>query len=97
MKKTFKIGEYCKGGVITVEASKRTVTIIAKDWDMSQGTRRSSNQSNAKEFDRIEVFTSSNYAERELNNFLHDLTTSYYAGQVMDWIKSKTTFTGNVW
>jgi hypothetical protein len=28
--KTFKIGEYCKGGVITVEASKRTVLIQAK-------------------------------------------------------------------
>jgi hypothetical protein len=95
--KTFKIGEYCKGGVITVEASKRNVTIIAKDWDFSTGSRRSSNQSNAKEFDRCEVFTSSNDAERQLDNFLHDLTTSYYAGQVMDWIKTKTTFTENDW
>lgn len=95
--KTFKIGESCKGGVITVEASKKTVTVIAKDWDYSTGSRKSSNQSNAKEFDRLEVFTSSNNAERELNNYLHDLTTSYYAEQVMDWIKSNTIFTQNDW
>ena len=28
--KTFKIGEYCKGGVITVETTAKKVTIIAK-------------------------------------------------------------------
>lgn len=93
--KTFKIGESCKGGVITVEASKRTVTVIGKEWDYSTGSRKSSNQSNAKEFARREVYTSSNDAERQLDNFLCDLTTSYYAGQVMDWIKTKTTFTEN--
>ncbi len=93
--KTFKIGEYCKGGVITVEASKRTVLIQAKEWDMSAGTTRGSNQSNAKEWNRLEVFTNSNNAERQLDNFLFDLTTSYYAGQIMDWIKTKTTFTEN--
>jgi len=29
--KTFKIGEYCKGGVITVEASAKKVTIILNE------------------------------------------------------------------
>jgi hypothetical protein len=95
--KTFKLGEVCKGGVITVEADKRTVTIIAKDWDFSTGSRKSSDQSKAKEWDRLEVFTNSNDAERQLNNYLHNLTTSYHAEQVMDWIKSKTTFTQNDW
>ena len=95
--KTWKLGELSKGGVITITANKRNVLVQAKDWDFSTGSRRSSNQSNAKEFDRIEVFTSSNDAERQLDNFLHDLTTSYYAGQVMDWIKTKTTFTQNDW
>ena len=95
--KTFKLGEVCRGGVITAEASKGKVTIIAKDWDYSVGSRKSSDQSNAKEWDRLEVFTSSNNAERELNNYLHDLTSSYYAEQVMDWIKSNTIFTQNDW
>jgi len=91
--KTFKIGEYCKGGVITVEATAKKVTIIAKDWDFSKGSRRSSDQSNAKEWNRLEVSTNSSDAERQLDWFLFDLTTSYYAGQVMDWIKTKTKFT----
>ena len=95
--KTFKLGEYAKGGVITAEASKRNVTIIAKEWDFSAGSNRGSNQSNAKEWNRLEVYTSSNDAERQLDNFLCDLTTSYYAGQIMDWIKTKTTFTENDW
>jgi hypothetical protein len=28
-------------------------------------------------------------AKRKLNNFLHELTSSYYAGKVMEWIESK--------
>jgi hypothetical protein len=30
-KKTFKIGEVCRGGVITVETTAKTVTIISKE------------------------------------------------------------------
>jgi len=90
--KTFKIGEYCKGGVITVETTAKKVTIIAKDWDFSAGSKKSSNQSNAKEWNRLEVSTSSSDAERQLDWFLCDLTTSYYAGEVMDWIRTKVKF-----
>jgi hypothetical protein len=88
-KKTFKIGEYCKGGIITVETKGNNVAIIAKDWDYSQGTRKGSNQKNAKEFDRRELNFENDSSTREANNFLHDLTTSYYAGQVMKFIESK--------
>ena len=95
--KSWKLGELSKGGVITVEASKTKVTIIAKEWDNSQGYNKGSNQSNAKEWNRLEVSTSSSEAERQLDWFLFDLTTSYYAGQVMDWIKTKTTFNQNDW
>jgi len=87
--KTFKIGEYCKGGIITVETKKSTVHIIAKDWDYSQGTRKNSNQKNAKEFDRCTVDVNNDSSSREMSDFLHDLTTSYYADQVMQWIDSK--------
>jgi hypothetical protein len=95
--KTFKIGEYCKGGVITVEASKTKVTIIAKEWDFSQGSNKGSNQSNAKEWNRLEVSTKSSEAENKLMWFLFDLTTSYYTDQILDWIKTKTTFNQNDW
>ena len=88
MKKTWKIGEYCKGGIITAEVTKTKVLIIGKDWDMSAGSNRSSNQSNAKEFTRLELDTAKVVDMMdEASNFLHDLTTSYYASQVMDWIK----------
>jgi len=93
--KTFKIGEYAKGGIITVEIkgwSNSHIAVIGKEWDMSKGTRRSSDQSNAKEFTRKEVQVTDYQAERTLDNFLCDLTTSYYAGQILDWIKSKTKF-----
>jgi hypothetical protein len=87
--KTFKIGEYCKGGIITVETKGNNIAVIGKDWDYSQGTRRSSNQKNAKEFDRIEVNAEDSNAFRELSNFLLDLTTSYYTDEVMKFIESK--------
>ena len=88
--KTWKIGEYCKGGIITVQTKGNKVAIIGKEWDMSQGTRRSSNQKNAKEWTRCEFDAKETAgAYREAFNFLHDLTTSYYADQVLDWIKEK--------
>ena len=90
--KTFKIGEYCKGGVITVETTATTVKVIGKEWDMSKGTNKGSDQSKAKEFTRLEKNVNDSGAERSIDDFLCDLTTSYYAGQVMDWIKTKISF-----
>jgi hypothetical protein len=91
--KTFKIGEYCKGGVITVETKGKVVTVIGKDWDVSAGTTKSSNQSKAKEFTRLEVNLEFNTrAESSIDDFLHDLTTAYYANQIMEWIKTKVKF-----
>ena len=88
--KTWKIGEYAKGGVITVEVQGKVITVIGKDWDMSQGTRKGSNQSNAKEFTRIEVNVEQKDADRQLSMFLNDLTTSYYTDKLMEWIESKS-------
>jgi len=88
--KTWKIGEYAKGGVITVEVQGKVITVIGKDWDMSQGTRKGSNQSNAKEFTRIEVNVEQRDADRQLSMFLNDLTTSYYTDKLMEWIESKS-------
>ena len=96
-KKTFKIGEYCKGGIITVEITGKIITVIGKEWDYSKGSRKSSDQSNAKEFTRGTVESTDREAERKLNNFLCDLTTSYYAGQIIDWIKTKSSLATNRW
>ena len=96
--KTFKIGEYCKGGVITIETTKTQVKVIAKEWDTSKGYSKGSDQSKAKEWNRLEVNLSSSDAESKVNWFLFDLTTSYYADEILDWIKTKVTFNNyNLW
>lgn len=90
--KTFKIGEYAQGGVITVEIKGNVVTVIGKEWDMSQGTRKSSDQSNAKEFTRCSYDATYNSAYHNTLDFLEDLTTSYYAEEIMKWIETKVKF-----
>ena len=95
--KTFKIGEYAKGGVITAEATKDKVTIIQKEWDYSKGSSKGSDQSNAKELTRVTVSTALRGSERTIDNYLCDLTSSYYAGQILDWVKTKTKFTSTEW
>lgn len=94
--KTFKIGEVCQGGIITVEIHGKVIIVIGKEWDYSQGTRKSSNQSNAKEFTRGTVDTTDTDVERKLYMFLTDLTTSYWADQIIGWIKTKVEF-GKRW
>lgn len=95
--KTWKIGESAKGGVITVDAMKTKVIVIGKDWDMDAGTTRGSDQSNAKEFTRLSVNPADSGAEREVEDFLLDLTTSYYTDEIMKWIRSKTEFKPRLW
>ncbi len=88
--KTFKIGEYAKGGVITVEINGKVITVIGKDWDFSTGSRKSSDQSNAKEFTRGTVESTDPDAYFKLYDFFGNLTTHYYAEQVIEWIISKS-------
>ena len=88
--KTWKLGEVCKGGIIQVKTNGNVVTVIGKEWDFSAGSNRGSNQSNAKEWIRLEVDGEKEGADRKLSFFLEDLTTYYYAGKIMEWIESKT-------
>jgi len=88
--KTFKIGEYAKGGVITVEIKGKIITVIGKEWDMSTGTLKSSDQNNAKEFTRCKVKSTDSDAYFKLYDFLINLTTHYYTEQVIEWIISKS-------
>lgn len=87
--KTWKLGEVAQGGVITVEITGKVVAIIGKEWDISAGTRRSSNQSNAKEFTRETIVSDDWNSYWKMRNFLEDLTTSYHAGKIMYWIEEK--------
>lgn len=91
--KTWKLGENCKGGIITAIATKTQITIIGKEWDYSKGSNKGSDQSNAKEWTRIEVSTNDIDADRKLTMFILDLTTTYYTDQIMDWCVSKSDFT----
>jgi hypothetical protein len=94
-KKTWKLGEVCKGGIITIETTKTQVKVIAKEWDFSKGSNKGSDQSGAKEWDRLEVNLSDSGAEKKVDWFLWDLTTSYWSGEILDWIKTKVEFKSN--
>ena len=87
--KTWKIGEYMKGGVLTVEITGKVVHIIGKDWDTSAGWTKKSNQSNAKEFTRRTILATERDAERKIMDFIEDLATHYWASEVVEWIKTK--------
>lgn len=77
--KTWKIGEECVGGVIQAKVSEgtyfpqgTTVKILIKDWKTKEVL-------NSQVFGRIH--------ESRLESFLHDMTTSYHASNVMEWVK----------
>ena len=89
--KTWKLGEVCQGGIITVEIQGKVIIVIGKEWDYSKGTRKNSDQSNAKEFTRGTVLATEDAARRKLDQFISNLTTSYHTGQIIKWIESKVT------
>ena len=85
--KTWKIGEECIGGIIQIKVSEgtyfpqgTTIKVLVKEWN--GGAVIHSNI-----FGRIH--------ESRLVNHLHDMTTSYYASKIMDWVKENA-FTHNV-
>ena len=90
--KTFKIGEYCVGGIITVEITGKILTIINKDWDASAGYSRKSNQSKAKELSRGTIVMEDEWDNKwrfKAFMYLGELTTSYYADKILEWIENK--------
>jgi len=73
-KKTFKIGEYCKGGIIKAETlSDSRLKITCHDWDSQE---------------QLFGLTSDDY--HDLRDELEDWTSSYWADVVLDWWKSQT-------
>ena len=87
--KTWKLGEVAQGGVITVTVTGKEILVQGKEWDFSKGSRKSSNQSNAKEFTRKTFNADATNVQRELADFLCDLSTSYWADEITKWIVSK--------
>ena len=85
--KTWRIGEECVGGIIQAKVSEgtylpqgTTVKILIKDWKTKETL-------DSQVFGRIH--------ESRLESFLHDMTTSYHASNVMEWVKENA-FTHNV-
>jgi hypothetical protein len=74
-KKTFKIGEYAIGGIITVQITGKIVQIKALDWFTKKVVSSGST-------------TIDNWSQ--ISNYLNDLTSSYYADTIMNWIRLKT-------
>lgn len=77
--KTWRIGEECVGGIIQAKVSEgtyfpqgTTVKILIKDWKTKETIQ-------SQVFGRIH--------ESRLESFLHDMTTSYHACNVMEWVK----------
>lgn len=95
--KTWKIGEYCVGGIITVNITGKIIQILIKDWDHSKGTRRSSDQSNAKVLHTGTVEITDTKARNKIYDFLIEQTTHYYTEQVIEWIESKVTLNNSIW
>lgn len=95
MKKTWKIGECCRGGIISVDVKKSEVVLYLKDWDFSKGSNRGSDQSNAKVLEKISIsrvieWSDANSVYNKIEEILNDWTTSYYADQITTWIKEAT-------
>jgi hypothetical protein len=72
--KTWKIGEYCEGGVIRAKSCGEFVKLEIRDYFTDELL-------NDGAFGRIH--------ERQILEFLNNFTTSYYAEKVMQWIKQK--------
>jgi len=79
-KKQFKIGECAVGGIIAVEITGKVIQVKALDYNSK------------KEVSTGSVMSDERQAQWKLDNYLNDLTTSYYAGKVLDWIKTKVSF-----
>jgi hypothetical protein len=78
-KKTFKIGEYCKGGVISVDATQQRIVVTIS---YPNGTILNQGNFNPSLPDE----------KRRMDFFINDHTTAFYTDKVMKWIESKVKF-----
>jgi hypothetical protein len=77
MRKQFKIGEYAIGGIIAIETKGDIIKVDALDWVSKQPVLS-------------DVFhTERSGYLRQIEDFLFQLTTSYYTDKIMEFIKTK--------
>jgi hypothetical protein len=77
-KKSFKIGEYAVGGIIQVELKGKLLSVKALDYYSKNEVVSGS------------ILTDEYDAYWKTMNYLNELTSSYYADKIMEFIKSKT-------
>lgn len=77
MKKQFKIGEYAIGGIIAVEEKNDVVKIEALDYVSKNPVMSDVFNLNMRD------------SLNQIDNFLNELTTSYYADKILNYIKDK--------
>jgi hypothetical protein len=78
--KQFKIGEYAVGGIIKVDITGKVIQVKCLDW------------TSKKEVNSGTATTEDPDAYRKLWWYLGEVTSSYYADKVLEWIKSKVKF-----
>lgn len=71
--RTFRIGEYAVGGIIRVRINLDTIFIQTLDWDTEKEVTRNS-------------FPLKDESYWLINDRLHELTSSFYAERIMDFI-----------
>lgn len=81
--KQFKIGEYAVGGIIKVDVSIESVTIQALDYNTKSVVQ-------TQTFTLNRSFLGAVDSEKywAMKDFLNDLTSSYYADKVMEYIET---------
>lgn len=84
VKKRFNIGEYAIGGIIEVDISKQMIIIKALDYNTK------------KEIKKHYIELKSMNVHDVLDDILHDLTSSYYADIIKDWIETKCDIPGKL-
>lgn len=82
MTKTFNIGEYCMGGILTIKINNY-ITIDCKDWDTKEILR--SKTFEVKKYD----YSNETNTIFEIEEWLNDLTSSYYVSNILDYIEAK--------
>jgi hypothetical protein len=81
--KQFKIGEYAVGGIIKVDVSVESVTIQALDYNTKSVVQTQTFTLNRSFLGAVD---SGKYWA--MKDFLNDLTSSYYADKVMEYIET---------
>ena len=77
--KQFKIGEYAIGGIIAVEITGKIIQVHCRDFDTGKKIEQPGTSGS--------IMTTDYEWRFQLEMFLNELTSSYYAEKIMTWIQ----------